>query len=378
MGGFVMGRESVQSVVAAAGLLSFVAICAIPAVTGCGHKSEDIYNYDWSASFDGPPSRVHQLPDGDYIVYGAYNENMLLRTDSQFRLKWTNSYDSLGGDLTSVLATADGGFLLSLGYNDSTSLIKTDASGSVVWRYDIPGLRSGYSSGGATCLTADGGYVTAGSCHDRIKLVKLAADRKEQWHAWRDSGLPRWIAQTSDHGYLVGSTGPCWVDSNWGFYELPDRIWRYDSLGKVVWSRSLGDANVPISEVEFACVTPEGECMILDYSHRLVEFDTGGKLKWWKDIECGDGWLVSVQPTSDGGFILAGSASDSTSDVLLVKTDSLGTKEWSSAFGIKGVNEYGTWAEQTAGSGYILAGFTSDEHDQHYTVRLKKTDANGN
>ena len=57
----------------------------------------------------------------------------------------------------------------------------------------------------------------------------------------------------------------------------------------------------------------------------------------------------SVQQTSDGGFILAGSRDN---DVYLVKTDASGNEIWSQTFGGSG-EDGGRSVQQTSDGGFI-------------------------
>ena len=73
----------------------------------------------------------------------------------------------------------------------------------------------------------------------------------------------------------------------------------------------------------------------------LVKTDVNGNQQWNKSF-FDLGYAPSIQQTSDGGFILAGTVSYETdtdawfTDVRLIKTDSNGSEQWSKTFGLDG------------------------------------------
>ena len=88
----------------------------------------------------------------------------------------------------------------------------------------------------------------------------------------------------------------------------------------------------------------------------------------------------SVQQTTDGGFILAGSTTsyDEGGDCYLVKTDTQGNEEWSRTFG--GLHpESAQSVQQTTDGGFILAGYIhSYNHDSYPDeIYIVKTDTQG-
>ncbi|MBK7854381.1 MAG: hypothetical protein IPJ79_05275 [Bacteroidetes bacterium] len=93
----------------------------------------------------------------------------------------------------------------------------------------------------------------------------------------------------------------------------------------------------------------------------------------------GNAFGSSIKPTFDGGYIIAGTATETgtfNSDICLIKTNSNGDTLWTKTFG--GLNDdYGYSVDQTTDSGYIVAGFmeiTSGNWDGY----LVKTNSSGN
>ena len=76
------------------------------------------------------------------------------------------------------------------------------------------------------------------------------------------------------------------------------------------------------------------------------------------------GKLQDIQPTPDGGYIMAGSVGITSRDGTLVKTDSLGNVQWAKKYG--GLNSDTLLrVRRTSDNGYIAIGTT---HSGHYTT----------
>lgn len=93
----------------------------------------------------------------------------------------------------------------------------------------------------------------------------------------------------------------------------------------------------------------------------------------------GDDFGGPVRETSDGGYIIAGytySLGAGEADVYLVKTDSQGWEEWNMTFG-GSEDDDGYSVQETSDGGYIIAGSTESFGAGGWDVYLVKTDSQG-
>ena len=111
----------------------------------------------------------------------------------------------------------------------------------------------------------------------------------------------------------------------------------------------------------------------------LIKTDASGKELWSKTYGGSDYVMARcVQQTTDGGYIIAGEIvyEITGEDIYLVKTDASGTELWSKTFGMRTTDRAYSVQEANDG-GYIIVGETFVGGGSH-DVWLIKTDANGN
>ncbi|MEP7169531.1 MAG: T9SS type A sorting domain-containing protein, partial [Bacteroidota bacterium] len=114
----------------------------------------------------------------------------------------------------------------------------------------------------------------------------------------------------------------------------------------------------------------------------LVKTDANGDLLWSRTYGGTDPDVAySVQQTTDGGYIIAGQTGFANGpvgeDVYLIKTDANGDTLWSKTFG--GIdNDIGLSVQQTTDGGYIIAGITWSFGAVYEDIYLIKTDSLGN
>jgi len=189
----------------------------------------------------------------------------------------------------------------------------------------------------------------------------------------------RSVQQTDDGGYII--TGYSYSFGNGSF-----DVWliKTDGNGNKLWDTTFGGKSADFGHS--VQQTTDGGYIIAgslawDDSLYLIKTDSNGNMMWEKTLGGnGEEEGKSVKQTDDGGYIITGytnSYGNGKSDVWLIKTDSNGNKMWDKTYGGTSY-EYGTSVQQTADDGYIITGYTDSYGSGNNDVWIIKTDGNGN
>jgi hypothetical protein len=292
---------------------------------------------------------VQQTLDGGYIIAGltrsfgaGSNDVYLIKTDSLGDTLWTKTHGGTNDDFGySVRQISDGSYIITGSTGSFGSgmldvyLIKTDFMGDTLWTKTYGG--AAYDEGYFVQQTSDGGYILAGYTESfgaglyDVYLIKTDSLGDTLWTKTYggtayEEGYS--VQQTLDGGYILAG----YTESfGAGLYDV--YLIKTDSMGDTLWTKMFGGA-------------------IYDYGY-------------------------SVQQTSDGGYIIAGSTGPWLGeDVYLIKTDSLGDSLWSRTYG-GNFSDWGQSVQQISDGGFIIAGITNSFGAGTYDVYLFKTDSLG-
>ena len=243
--------------------------------------------------------------------------------------------------------------------------------------------------GKAIQQTEDGGYIivgqTSGNVIFDIWLIKTDSKGNKIWNNNYDMGsyeVGEFVQQTSDGGYIIT-----------GSFGIGVLFIKIDSQGNIEWVKSFSSLivhdKITTDVGQSIQQTTDGGFIITGFSMGaiggfggwLIKTDSEGNKIWdYFFDESGEDGGMSVQQTSDGGYIIGGITSsfgNGEDDVWLIKIDSQGNEMWNKTFGGSS-NDVCYSVQQTIDSGYITCGFTESFGNGEKDVWLIKTDSQGN
>ncbi len=168
---------------------------------------------------------------------------------------------------------------------------------------------------------------------------------------------------TPDGGFIVAGHTDSFGAGDWDFWIL-----KLNSSGSIQWQKTYGggglDAGPSIqttSDGGFIVAGTTDSFGAGGYDFLVLKLDSSGNIQWQKTYGAnGDDSATSIQATSDGGFIVTG-ATDSfgagLEDFWILRLDSSGNIVWQKTYG-GSLEDVATSIQATSDGGFIVAGAT--------------------
>ncbi|MEA5139568.1 Ig-like domain-containing protein [Arcicella rigui] len=305
---------------------------------------------------------------------------------------WDKTFGGTGDDVPlSIIATSDGGFLIS-GYSNSPKsgdkseaskggydywLVKIDANGTKVWDKSFGGSGSDFSTG--MIATSDNNFLLIGHSDSEIGgnksvgtkgsldywIVKIKPDGTKIWDkAYGGPGVDNLVSivSTKEGGFLLAGhssslAGGDKTESSKGNYDY--WILKIDANGTKIWDKSYGAS----SQEELSTIAPTFDggyilggisnskaggdkigTLLGGFDYWIVKVNADGTKLWDKVFGGSDTeYFAKVLPTADGGCLLGGTSYSKISgnksetsvngDFWLVKLTADGSKAWDKVVG---------------------------------------------
>jgi hypothetical protein len=183
--------------------------------------------------------------------------------------------------------------------------------------------------------TSDGGYIAVGTSiigiYQKLYLVKFNPYGDTLWTRYFDTSVSGsfegyWVEETLDKGFIIAGDGE---GPNGDAYLI-----KTDSIGNIKWYKTFGGSGLD-----------QGLCV-----KQLTNID----------------FILMARTTSI----------NSTNDIMLIKTDSVGNKIWSKIYGNNIYEEFGEEIQIIGNSGFIIDG-AKEVSGQRANLYLIRTNMNG-
>ena len=236
----------------------------------------------------------------------------------------------------------------------------------------------------------DSGYIVAGystsfDWPDNVYILKLDSNGNLAWQrtyggSGYDFGFS--VDQTTDGGYIVVGGTSSFKVNNLDVYLL-----KLNSDGSLAWQNTFG-GNIDDYALSVQQTTDGGYIVAGattsfgagDCDVYVLKINPDGSLAWEKTFGGnGEDQAASIQQTTDGGYIVAGVTGlfeSGSSDAYILKLNSDGSLAWQKTYGGNGYDAASS-IQQTTDGGYIVAGVTKSFGAGYEDVYILKLDSNG-
>ena len=218
-----------------------------------------------------------------------------------------------------------------------------------------------------------------------VLLVTSFAPAQQRWaktYGGTSNDAGNSVQQTADGGYIVAGYTNSFGQGGDDVYLI-----KTNAAGDTAWTRTCGgagnDEGYSVQQTSDGGYVVAGTTLSFGAGFRdvyLIKMNASGDTVWTRTYGgANDEHGYSVQQTSDGGYVIAGGTDSHGAggyDVYLVKTKSNGDTLWTRTYGGTGDDE-GRSVRQTSDGGYIVAGYTKSFDAGSDELYLIKTNASG-
>ena len=293
-----------------------------------------------------------------------------------------------------VIEAPDNGFFIA-GYttsygagNNDIYLVRTDKDGNYKDSKVFGGPRM--DSASAICAADKGGYMIAGQSNSFSKgdydayIIRTDADGNCVWaktYGGEGQDMAYTITAAGNDRYIAAG------ESNSFSKKFPEMyVFMIDGKGNLIWSKTFGGGTygransiVKTSGNDFIIAGERGS---KDTSSDidLLRIDSMGNTEWEKTYGGPQADTpAQIIESKDGGFLIVGtteSGGNGMSDILMLKTDNNGELKWQRFYGGR-QEDYAGGVVQDKDGGYVVAGWTHSFGAGDFDVYFFKTDSNG-
>jgi len=311
-----------------------------------------------------------------------------------------------GGIISGIQQTSDGGYIAA-GITDSYGaggadflIIKLDSSGGREWAKTFGESGDDEAVGKeAIQQTSDGGYIAAGTTGSYGAggvdwlVIKLNSSGNQEWaktFGGSSSETLESIQRTSDGGYILAGRTYSYGQPNPHGSILTDVfIIKLNSSGNREWAKTFGwgeyfEGAYSIQQ------TSDGGYIVAGSTNPqaggnmdmlIIKLTSSGNQEWAKTYGGSDiDYASSIQQTSDGGYIVVGDTKSygaGGADWFIIKLTSSGNQEWAKTYGGSDI-DYASSIQQTSDGGYIVVGRTYSYGAGYTDFLMIKLDSSGN
>jgi hypothetical protein len=304
------------------------------------------------AGADGGRALCRGVDGGFFLVGYTFSHDgdpdmMVIKTDASGTVVWSKAFGGAGVEYgNACLTTRDGylvtGFTTSIGAGSRDVIaIRMDTRGQAIWTRTYGG--KDVDVGTALAETGDGRYViggftrSLGAGEEDLYLIEIDPEGNRSWHrsyGGSRSEMGNSVHRVPEGGYVLGATTGTYGKGNCDFFMI-----RTDSRGREMWSKPYGNKG-----------------------RRGYGYD----------------WMSASTPVRDGGWVMVGHTdARDILDVYVTRVDTKGRPIWSKILGDGPFFDYGSAVVETADGGFVVCGTTKSIRGDN-DILLTGLDSAGN